>query len=79
MRKIDADAIKYTVVSVPMGNGVYKDANVVYETDIDAMPTIEQLTCHDCIHFDREDWICFLHNMTRVPSWFCADGEKVDG
>lgn len=48
MRLIDADALKYTQ-AYERGNGQYKRAvNIVYETDIDAAPTIEPIRCGEC-------------------------------
>ena len=44
MRLIDADALKYTQTYEPCGNGQYKAVNIVYETDIEAAPTIEPKT-----------------------------------
>lgn len=41
MRLIDADALIYTKAFAPCGNGKYDAVNIVYETDIDAAPTIE--------------------------------------
>ena len=47
MRLIDADALKYTQAYEPCGNGQYKAVNIVYETDIEAAPTIEPKPSHD--------------------------------
>ena len=56
MRPIDADALKYTQDYVPCGNGQYKAVNIVYESDIDAAPTIEPkqcdvIYCRDCVFY----------------------------
>ena len=39
-RLIDADALKYTQAYAPCGNGKYEAVNIVYESDIDAAPTV---------------------------------------
>ena len=43
MRLIDADAIPYTEYDVSYGDGMYDSANGVYESEIDAMPTIDAI------------------------------------
>ena len=43
MRLIDADAIPYTEYDVSYGDGMYDTANGVYESEIDAMPTIDAI------------------------------------
>lgn len=40
-RLIDAESIEYTKFCEAFGNGMYKAVDVVYRTDIDAMPTID--------------------------------------
>ena len=86
MRTIDADALKYTQAYEPCGNGQYKAVNIIYETDIEAAPTIDAVPvtrCRDCKHRKAKMGDCYGNGLVlcndgvwRDMDFFCADGER---
>lgn len=85
MRPIDADALNYTKAFAPCGNGKYEAVNIVYETDIDAMPTIDAVPvvrCKDCSFFgtkvvtDEGRGDCLNFGVMMKDDCFCSFGES---
>lgn len=79
MRPIDADALNYTKAFAPCGNGNYETVNIIYETDIDAMPTIDAVPvvrCKDCKYGTYYHGIYGCEVGLHDDDFFCADGER---
>lgn len=89
MRLIDADAIEYVAeYIIPLGNGVYKETQVVFKDSIDVMPTIDAVPvvrCRDCefwgTHFstvNRKYGNCFKFERGTRADFYCGWGSKND-
>lgn len=83
MRAIDADALKYTQAYEPCGNGQYKAVNIVYETDIEAAPTIDAVPvvrCRDCKHWGMHKRLnvpwCFEMHIDKSEDGYCDSGDR---
>ena len=86
MRLIDADALKhhYSWWGTEVGDGTSKYEREVFDSIVDAQPTIEAvfvIMCKDCkesqTYPDKPFVVCHKHQSFNRPDWFCADGEKV--
>lgn len=94
MRLIDADALKhhYSWWGTEVGDGTSKYEREVFDSIVDAQPTIEAvpvIRCKDCKHCDitevfdaktaksRQELFCMRYGMDIPGDWYCADGEKV--
>lgn len=89
MRLIDADALIYTKAFAPCGNGKYDAVNIVYETDIDAAPTIDPVKhgkwIKDDVGVHCSECFCGWDFLTGIPVEvygfnYCPNcGAKMDG
>ena len=91
MRLIDADELVYTKELYPYGNGEYKPVNVIYETDIDAAPTIDAvpvIRCKDCkylkwhiLQYKKQPFVAEMYECKYLdcccdPTDFCSYAER---
>lgn len=88
MRPIDADDIPYTMLyKENWMEGTGEDAQAVWKSDIDRMPTIYAVSvvrCKECMHWDKtwtDDWspdyhYCPMIDGVRKGDFYCADAER---
>ncbi|MBR3280125.1 MAG: DUF551 domain-containing protein [Lachnospiraceae bacterium] len=62
MRPINADDIVYEPMLSAKGNGMYEDVMVAYKNQIDAIPTIEQVT----VNLDEEQVASVIEHRKKV-------------
>ena len=77
-RLIDADAIQYEQILEPMGNGMYCHVKHVYESDIDAQPTVDAIPIGWIERFLAEREIDKWADEPQSEYWLRIDQEIND-